>query len=181
MVPQFETARLVLRPLTLADEFEIQRVFPQWEIVRWLDAKVPWPYPSDGARAFLEKVALPEMAMGTGWHWGIFRHEEPEVMIGEITLQDVERHNRGFWIDPQWQGRGYAGEAADIVTEYWFETLDRSVLHVPKASTNLASRRISERQGMHVIDHFIGELVEGPCPFELWELTRKEWRDRLRS
>ncbi|HEX4848130.1 MAG TPA: GNAT family N-acetyltransferase [Novosphingobium sp.] len=176
MVPTLETDRLILRPLTLDDEAAIQRIFPQWEIVRWLDAKVPWPYPDDGARFFLEQVALPQMARGEGWHWSIRRRAEPAELIGEITLQESDLTNRGFWIDPEWHGRGFASEAADAVTAFWFGTLDRPVLRIAKAAGNIASRRISQKQGMRMVRQFEGELVSGPCPFELWELTREEWR-----
>ena len=41
MPPALETPRLILRPLELTDADEIQRLFPQWEIVRYLDAIVP--------------------------------------------------------------------------------------------------------------------------------------------
>lgn len=178
MVHALETSRLLLEPLTLADAGELQRVFPQWEIVRWLDATVPWPYPEDGARFFIEQIVLPQMQAGTGWHWGIRRRAEPDRLIGEITLQDVTDRNRGFWIDPAWHGHGFAGEAADAVTRFWFEVLERPLLRVPKAAGNVASRRISLRQGMRVVDRFQGNLVGGPCEFELWELTREEWLAR---
>lgn len=178
MTPVLATPQLLLQPLTLADEAELQRVFPQWEIVRWLDAAVPWPYPDDGARYFIEQVVLPQMAAGTGWHWAIRRRADPDRLIGEITLQDVTDHNRGFWIDPIWHGHGFASEAADAATRFWFEELERPLLRVPKAAGNEASRRISLRQGMRLIDRFEGQLVSGPCEFELWELTRDEWLAR---
>ena len=47
--PLLETRRLTLRPLSRQDVPAIQRRFPQWEVVRYLTARVPWPYPSDGA------------------------------------------------------------------------------------------------------------------------------------
>ena len=34
-------------------------------------------------------------------------------------------------------------EAADAVTDYWFNTLKFPVLRVPKAAANIASRRVS--------------------------------------
>jgi hypothetical protein len=49
--PVLETARLVLRALRLEDAPAAQRHFPRWEIVRWLNAGVPWPYPSDDGGA----------------------------------------------------------------------------------------------------------------------------------
>lgn len=41
--PQLETARLLLKPLVSEDAAQIQRIFPRWEIVRYLIASVPWP------------------------------------------------------------------------------------------------------------------------------------------
>ena len=49
--PVLETPRLILRPLRASDAPTIQRRFPQWEVVRFLSAIVPWPYPPDGAAA----------------------------------------------------------------------------------------------------------------------------------
>ena len=42
-------------------------------------------------------------------------------------------------------------EATEIVTDYWFNILKFSVLRVPKAIVNTASRRISEKHGMRVV------------------------------
>jgi hypothetical protein len=64
-----ETARLILRPLEISDAKEVQVLFPQWEIVRYLASRVPWPYPSDGAYKFYRDVALPAIDRGEEWHW----------------------------------------------------------------------------------------------------------------
>lgn len=149
-----------------------------WEVVRWLGAVVPWPYPDDGAETFVWQIALPAMAAGTAWHWSIRRKAEPERLIGVITLSDVEDQNRGFWIDPAWQGRGFATEASEAATDYWFEVLDKAVLRVPKAIANPASRRISEKQGMWVVRRLGLPLVSGVEEAELWEIDRQTWRRR---
>jgi [ribosomal protein S5]-alanine N-acetyltransferase len=59
MTPELETKRLVLRPLELADADQMQILFPQWEIVRYLVKGVPWPYPPDGAVRHIRDVILP--------------------------------------------------------------------------------------------------------------------------
>ena len=41
MAPELETRRLILRPLELADAVQIQEIFAQWEVVKYLNAKVP--------------------------------------------------------------------------------------------------------------------------------------------
>ncbi|RZJ42560.1 MAG: N-acetyltransferase [Brevundimonas sp.] len=171
-----ETDRLRLLPLTLADAPAIQAAFPVWEVVRWIAATVPWPYPDDGAAFFVSQIALPAMADGTAWHWSIRRRSEPERLIGVVSLTDKEDDNRGFWIDPVWQGQGFATEASAAATDYWFETLGKSVLRVPKAVANPASRRVSEKQGMRVVGTLDLSLVSGTQPAELWEIDRESWR-----
>jgi hypothetical protein len=42
-------------------------------------------------------------------------------------------------------------EAAEAVTNYGFDILKFPVLRVPKTAHNVASRRISEKQGMRVV------------------------------
>jgi len=182
MTPALETARLLLRPIELADAEQIQAVFPHWEIVKYLASKVPWPYPSDGALTFLRDIALPAIARGDEWIWTIRRKEEPGTIIGSISLsQKTNDENRGFWIGPQWRGRGLMTEACDVVTDFWFETLKFPVLRVPKANANEASRRISEKQGMRIVAVEERDYVSGRLPSEIWEITAQEWRARKNS
>ncbi len=176
--PTLETARLLLRPLTLADADQAQLLFPHWEIVKHLNAKVPWPYPRDGARQFYEHVALPAMARGEHWTWSLFLKTDPGQLIGSISLIEGEHENRGFWLGLPWHGRGLMTEASDAVTDFWFNTLHRAVLRVPKAIANTASRRISEKQGMRVIAIVERDYVSGRQPAEVWEITAEEWRSR---
>lgn len=87
-----------------------------------------------------------------------------------------DHENRGFWLDPRHQGRGYMTEASEAVTDFWFEVLKMPVLRVPKAAANQASRRISEKQGMRIIGRNEKDYVSGRLPSELWEITAQEWR-----
>jgi RimJ/RimL family protein N-acetyltransferase len=181
VTPSLETARLLLRPIELGDAEQIQNIFPQWEIVKYLANKVPWPYPSDGAVIFLRDMALPAVERGDEWLWTIRRKEEPAALIGLISLRKSESENRGFWIDPRWQSRGLMTEACDAVTGYWFESLKFPVLRVPKAIANEASRRISLRQGMRIVATQERDYVSGRLPSEIWEITAEEWRVRKSS
>lgn len=82
--PVLQTERLILRPLMPADAPVIQRRFPHWEIVRYLNPRVPWPYPADGAIRFIG-VCQREMARGEKHHRAIRLKDEPGVLIGSIT------------------------------------------------------------------------------------------------
>ena len=176
-IPSLETRRLLLRPLQLEDAEQVQILFPHWEIVKHLNAKVPWPYPPDGARTFYEQVALPEMAEGKHWTWALLLKKAPEQLIGCISLMRGEE-NRGFWLGLPWHGQGLMTEASDAVTDFWFDVLKFPVLRVPKAIDNTASRRISEKQGMRVIAIVERDYVCGRLPAEIWEITAEEWHAR---
>jgi RimJ/RimL family protein N-acetyltransferase len=178
MFPTLETPRLILRPLELADAAQAQILFAHWEIVRYLNHRVPWPYPPDGAFTFYRDVALPAMERGEGWNWTLRLKSAPERLIGNISLSRVENKNRGFWLGLPWQGQGLMSEACEAVTDYWFTTLKFPVLRVPKAIANEASRRLSMKQGMRVIATEEREYVSGRLPTELWEITAEEWNAR---
>ncbi len=178
MIPEGRTARLILKPIELADAPQIQRLFPRWEVVKYLASKVPWPYPPDGAEQFIREVALPQMESGEGWFWTLRLIERPEKIIGCINLKAGDDENRGFWLDPAHRGKGLMTEACDWANDYWFETLGSDRLRAPKAVANTDSRRISERQGMRVIRVEERDYVCGRLRSEVWEITAAEWRAR---
>jgi ribosomal-protein-alanine N-acetyltransferase len=175
-LPTLETRRLLLRPLALDDAPAIQSLFPHWEIVRHLGDRIPWPYPDDGALIFVRDIALPAMALGTQWHWSLRLKTDPEQLIGVISLRDDPQENRGFWLGLPWQGQGLMQEAADAVTDFWFDALGREILRIPKAVANGASRRVSEKGGMRRVRQEMRNYVEGRLLSDHWEITALEWR-----
>jgi len=52
---------------------------------------------------------------------------------------------------------------------------------VPKAVSNVASRRISEKQGMRVVARVERDYVAGRFPAEIWEITKEEWNGRKQA
>ena len=178
MTPTLHTARLVLQPLELADAAQVQQLFPQWEIVRHLASVVPWPYPPDGANQFYQHVVLPAVARGDAWHWTLRLKTHPEQVIGSVAVSKGIDINRGFWLGLPWQGQGLMIEASDAATDYWFDTLQQPLMRIPKAAANLASRRISEKQGMRVVETKESDYVSGRLLTEVWEITAEEWRAR---
>lgn len=177
MIGTLETKRLVLRPLQLADAERTQRLFPHWEIVQYLNTQIPWPYPADGALTYYRDAALPAMERGAEWHWTLRLKHSPEEHIGTISLFEKDGHaSRGFWLGLPWHGRGLMMEAVAAVNDYCFDVLGFTVLRVPKAISNGASRRISEKTGMRVIARVEHDFVCGTLQAEIWELTAEEWR-----
>lgn len=178
MIPSFETTRLLLRPLELADAADTQKLFPIWDVVRYLANRVPWPYPEDGALTFYRDIAIPAMERGEQWHWSLRLKFDPAHLIGSISLMRGPEDNRGFWIGLPWQRQGLMSEAVGLVTAYWFEKLNMPVLRVPKAIVNTPSRKISQRSGMRVVATEERDYVSGRLPTEIWEITAAEWLAR---
>jgi [ribosomal protein S5]-alanine N-acetyltransferase len=177
MIDTLHTDRLLLQPLELADAEQAQRLFPHWEIVRFMATQIPWPYPGDGALSFYRDVALPAMKRGEAWHWTLRLRPSPAELIGSIGLVAKEGYaDRGFWLGLPWQGQGLMTETVVAVNDYCFDVLGFAALRAPKAVINLSSRRISEKTGMRVIATEERDYVSGKFLTEIWEITADEWR-----
>ncbi|HEY5070567.1 MAG TPA: GNAT family N-acetyltransferase [Caulobacteraceae bacterium] len=179
--PLFETARLWLCPCSPADVPAVQRRFPRWEVVEFLSAVVPWPYPADGAHQNMVET-LNQLAAGSKSHWSLFLKEGgPGEMVGRISLwpdDGQSRDMRGFWLDPDFRGRGLMTEAADRVTDYALEELGWPRLWLSNAQPNLGSARVKQRQGAKLIATEPGKFVSGEFPRQVWLLTAEAWAGR---
>ena len=181
--PVLETARLVLRPLQMRDAPAIQRIFPQWEVVRHLHAGVPWPYPEDGA-ATNTAMSLETRAKGEKFYWVITLKGGDDEARGRIDLWPDDGQGqdmRGFWLDPELQGRGLMTEAAEAVTRYAFEVLGWPHLYLTNSVANVASGRIKEKQGATKLRVEPKDFVSGPGERQVWILTREAWAARRES
>jgi RimJ/RimL family protein N-acetyltransferase len=179
VIATLQTKRLLLQPLQLADAERTQQLFSQWEIVKFLNKQIPWPYPPDGTITYYRNVALPAVERGEQWHWTLRLRQSPGEHIGSVGLISKDGHaTRGFWLGLPWHGQGLMTEAAFAVNDYCFDALGFSVLRVPKAIVNIASRRISEKTGMRVIATEEREYVSGKLLTEIWEITADEWREQ---
>jgi RimJ/RimL family protein N-acetyltransferase len=176
VISELETKRLLLSPLRLSDAPAAQRLFPHWEIVQYLANRVPWPYPEDGALTYYRDIALPAMARGEEWHWGIRLKGGPDHIIGAINLTRTQPDHRGFWLALPWQGQGLMTEATAAVNDYWFDVLGFPVLRTSKAVVNQPSRRISQKNGMRLLGTEERAYVSGKLMAEMWEITAEEWR-----
>ena len=146
--PVLETDRLILRPLRAGDVDAVQRIFPQWELVKHLHAGVPWPYPDDGAAVNLAQC-LEDRAQGLKFYWAITLKGSDELR-GRIDLWpfDPQRRDcRGFWLDPEVWGQGLMTEAVRLVLPFVFNTLGLHRVHAAFLPNNAASRRVLEKSG----------------------------------
>jgi ribosomal-protein-alanine N-acetyltransferase len=175
--PFLESQRLILRPMRLDDGPVVQRRFPRWEVVQYLSDSVPWPYPNDGGQTYVNMI-VERTRKRQSFTWAITLKAEGDELIGVMDLlpDDGEsRGMRGFWLAPDYWGRGLMFEAAELVTEYAFVELGWSYLWLRNAEANAGSHRIKEKQGAIIVDRVPGRWVSGQGMKVIWLLTRNAW------
>lgn len=177
MLPEFQTARLILRGITLADAEAYHRHFVDYEVIQHLSNAVPWPYPNDGVQLFIENFILPNQGKDR-WMWGIYLKDNSSELIGGIDLWRQGRpEHRGFWLGKKFWGMGYMTEAVKPVMDYAFDHLSFEKIILSNAVGNLRSRRIKEKTGATFIgtrpSKFVSPLY---TESELWEITKENWK-----
>ena len=146
--PTLQTQRLVLRPFTLADAPDVQRLAGAREIAA-MTLTIPHPYEEGMAQEWIEthRAAFRD---GKGVNFAIVLRER-SVLCGAIGLGiDAENSNAemGYWIGKPYWGRGYCTEAAEAVLQYGFEVIGLHRIHAAHFPGNPASGRVMQRIGM---------------------------------
>jgi len=174
--PQFQTDRLLLRSVQLTDAPAYTRHFVDYEVIRNLSAKVPWPYPDDGVVDFINSVILPTQGISR-WDWGLFLKDAPNELIGGIALwRTPSPENRGFWLGRQHWGQGLMTEAVVPVMDFAFADLGFESLYFSNALGNQRSRRIKEKTGARLLRTEPAEFVDPKfTQHEIWQLDKPDW------
>jgi len=161
--------------VTLKDEKDFYKGFVDYEIIRHLNGRVPWPYPKTGVHDYLIRH-LPNQGK-TEWMWGLFLKDHPDKLIGSISLYVSDVTNRGFWLRRQDWGHGYMTEAAEAVNKFAVEELGFEKLLFNNAKGNHRSCRIKEKTGARLVRIDPVKAVDPQyTEAEYWELTKEEWQ-----
>ncbi len=175
-LPTFETKRLILRAPHQSDIPLYQKNFADYEVIRYLSDRVPWPYPTDGVESFLKNLIFPHQENDL-WFWVITTKESPDEVIGCVHLWRPGRpEHRGFWLAKKHWGKGFMTEAVAPITRYAFETLGFEKLVFANAVGNTRSRRIKEKTGAKLIGLGPMKFVDPAfTEHEIWELNKEDW------
>lgn len=174
----FETERLLLRPITKQDIPSYQKNFADYEVIRFLAATVPWPYPESGAEFFIESMILPNQGKDR-WCWGILEKNNLNEVIGAVDLWRIPNpSNRGFWLAHRHWKKGYMTEALAPIMDYAFNELGFEELYFSNALGNIQSRRLKEKTGATLIGIRDEAFVDPRfTKAENWHQTKKTWID----
>jgi RimJ/RimL family protein N-acetyltransferase len=174
--------RLLLRPFTDDDLDALHDLHRRPEVTRYLY----WdPISRDEARSMLkrrmkstaiqkegESIQLAMVLPGSG------------SVIGHVNLQLLSRvHSQGeigFVLHPDHSGRGYAGEASQVLLQLGFEELGLHRIIGRCDARNTPSARLMERLGMRREAHLReNEYIKGEWTDELiYAMLSTEWQAR---
>jgi RimJ/RimL family protein N-acetyltransferase len=170
--PELETSRLRLRMLRESDFPTYEKWCANIDVMRYL-----------GGKTMTRVEAWRHLAFLVG-HWtfrgyGYYAAEEKAtgLLVGRVGYTNSAGwpgFELGWTIAPEFQGRGFATEAATLLLPYAFDVLDQphvmSLIH----PDNAPSRRVAEK---------LGEMIEGETevltmPVHIYGISRDAWRAR---
>ena len=145
--PRLQTDRLRLRPFEEADANALHTMQSSAHVLRYWDAP-PWTE-RERARKFIEKCHKLSDD-GTGARLAVERHEDG-AFIGWCSLTRWDPGYRsaemGYcFTDAAW-GQGYATEAARVLLEWAYNSLDLNRVQAETDTRNAASARVLEKLG----------------------------------
>ncbi len=146
--------------------------------------------PRDRAQAWealernMRRTSLDEE--GDGLVLGVVWREIDRV-IGQVSLQWLSQAHRqgeiGFILNPDYQGRGLATEAVEVMLNLGFDKLGLHRIIGRCDARNESSARLMERLGMRREAHFRhSEIFKGEWGDEfVYAMLESEWRSRQAS
>ena len=146
--PTLETARLVLRPFTLADAPDVQRLAGERDVAA-TTRNIPHPYPDGMAEQWI-CTHHEQCEQGALVHFALVRRAD-HVLLGALSLRINPPDGNaelGYWIGKPYWNHGYCTEAAHAVVKYGFEVLRLHRMHASYLTRNPASGRVLQKLGM---------------------------------
>ncbi|MFT4294595.1 MAG: GNAT family protein [Micropruina sp.] len=79
---------------------------------------------------------------------------QPEVAMGGISLNDIDRHlhqraSIGYWLGPRGRGRGLVTRSVKLLSGWAFAELGLKRIELTCGPDNTASQRVAQRCGFH--------------------------------
>ena len=143
------TDRLELRPFSISDIKPLTEIANDPSIADSM-ISIPHPYTIQYAKQWIKK-AEKKMSADIAYIYAISLKEDKRL-IGAIELRTIEREHLqaelSFWIASEWQGRGYATEAAKAMIKFGLNTLGLNRIYAHHMLRNRLSEKVLKKIGM---------------------------------
>jgi len=146
--PSLATERLLLRPFSLSDANDVQRLAGDRAIAD-TTINIPHPYEDGMAEEWIGKHQE-TFDQGKGVTFAITTKADG-ALVGAISLMGVSAGHQaemGYWVGKPYWNEGFCTEAANAVLRYAFEQMGLVRVHAIHFSRNSASGRVMQKVGM---------------------------------
>jgi ribosomal-protein-alanine N-acetyltransferase len=146
--PTLKTERLILRPYTLQDAPDLQKLIGEREIAA-TTMRIPHPYEDGMAEKYIGS-RQESFDKGEIVSFAIIQRQSGFFTGGIALTLDNESNQAemGYWIGNPYWNKGYGTEAARAVLKYGFEVLGLNRIHAKHFKNNPASGYIMQKIGM---------------------------------
>lgn len=147
-IPTLTGGRLVLRPCTLADAADVQRMAGDRRIAE-TTLLIPHPYPDGAAEAWISTHAQ-QYTDGKSANWAITLADTGELVgaIGLVISNDHDNGELGYWVGAAFWNNGYVTEAGRLVLNWAFDVRGLHRVCAHHFASNPASGRVMAKLGM---------------------------------
>jgi RimJ/RimL family protein N-acetyltransferase len=150
MQPFLDSSRLLLRPYTLADAPEVQRLASDRRVAE-PTAAIPHPYPAGAAQAWIATHA-DIFSSRRGVSYAVILKSTTQL-VGTVSLLDVSsvhaRAEVGYWVGFDFWGRGLCAEALACLLDFGYSYFAITRFIGRCVGSNPASARVLEKCGFN--------------------------------
>lgn len=138
---------VVLRAPRIEDAIDLAREANDPAVAAGLRDYFPSPYSVDDALRFIETI---NAKIGPPVDFIITVDGEVAGVMGVFVGEDVYRFNAelGYWVGQRFWGKGITTEAIAWTIDYAWRTLNVDRIYAEVFSTNIASQRVLEKNGL---------------------------------
>lgn len=188
-----ETERLILKASKMAEQKRLWEILMIPEVNKWYltsakkHAHNPEHWTWETQEKFY-KYKVDNADNNDVFVWSVFLKAEytnsgHEEVIGQVSAQengeDITIRDVGWFIDPIYQGKGYATEAAKAMIDYMFKKVEVNKISSGAVKDNIASCKTFEKLGFIKIGEIIKEspytFYDGILTFSKYGLTREDY------
>lgn len=194
-----ETERLVLRSSKMKEQKRLYEILMIPEVNKWYltsgkkhaNDKDYWTW-NNQSKFYESKVNKSDNIDVFGWSIFLkkeFTESNKEEVIGQVTAQengnDITIRDVGWYIDPKYQRKGYAKEAAKAMIDYMFKEVEIEKIISGAVKDNIGSCKIFDNLGFTNI----GEeqeispytFYDGVLTFSKYELDKKRYYENNKN
>ncbi|SDY53674.1 GNAT family N-acetyltransferase [Thermoactinomyces sp. DSM 45892] len=149
---KLHSSRVYIRPLEVTDtEHLVQLLLRNRDFFQQYDPIRPESYYCTEVQTEQIISATKSLEDGSGYAFGIFL-EGDHTLMGRVSLSAVSRgpfQNAylGYYLDQQYNGKGYTTEAIQLILQYCFQKIDLHRIQAGVMPRNTASIRVLEKNG----------------------------------